>query len=60
MEKAKRKQLICEVGEALHSQIKVSAALRGISMSSWIIRALKNRLKNEKQYLEAEGNSEGL
>lgn len=50
----KRKQVIFQVNQSLHNQIKALAAKRNISMSLWLHRAVLERIIKEK----AEYNNE--
>lgn len=52
----KKKRIIFEVPEELHKQIKISAALRNISMSLWITRELVRKLALEES-LNTKGES---
>ena len=49
-EKKTRKRLILNINEELHKTIKIRAAVRNISMSTWVIRALYEKLKKEEAY----------
>ena len=53
MEKIKRKtqkRLIININEAVHQEIKCRAAIRHISMTKWITRAIIEQIKKEKSF----------
>lgn len=51
MEKQKknRKQIVFEIPHELHTEVKVWAARRNISMCDWFTRAIVERLKKENR-----------
>lgn len=44
------KQLLIEIPVHLHSEIKIRATQRNITMRLWILRAIINAINNEKKY----------
>lgn len=46
----KRKQIIFDLNEDVHREIKVFAAMRNITMNRWMQKAINERLIKEKQY----------
>ena len=44
-----RKKIIFDIPLELHTQIKVHAAMKRMSMSLWIHRALLDRIKKESK-----------
>jgi hypothetical protein len=53
-ENSRRAQLAFDVNEELHTEIKILAARRNISMNMWLNRAIQERIKKEHQYKEDE------
>ena len=49
-ENKKRKQIIFDINEDIHRQIKIFAATRNITMNRWIQKAITERIKKETQY----------
>lgn len=49
-ENKKRKQIIFDINEDIHRQIKIFAAMRNITMNRWIQKAITERIKKETQY----------
>lgn len=45
-----KKRLFVEVDEELHKIVKIRAIERNITLSKWILRAIKQALKQEQQY----------
>ena len=46
----KVKQLIIEVDESFHKQIKVRALDKNMTVKTWVLSAILEKIKNEKQY----------
>jgi predicted HicB family RNase H-like nuclease len=46
------KKLILNFDAAIHSEVKQRAARRGISMNTWILRAIKMRMLEEDKTLK--------
>ena len=46
----KLKQLIIEMPETDHHEIKSRAARKGISLKKWVLQAIFEKLKEEKKY----------
>jgi len=46
----KKQQIHFEVEPEVHSLIKTSAALKGISLKLWILRAAMEQIRKEKLY----------
>lgn len=46
----KRKQMAFDIDPEVHKEVKALAARRGISMSLWVSRAIKERIDKEKKY----------
>ena len=51
-EEKKRYQMAFDVSKEMHTQVKVSAAKRNISVSCWMARAINDRLAKENRYDE--------
>ena len=49
-DKNKRYQMAFDVSKEVHTEVKVSAALRNISISCWMSRAIHDRLQKENKY----------
>jgi len=49
-EKKKRKQMAFDVSAEMHQQVKILAAIRNISVSLWIARAIADRIAKEVKY----------
>lgn len=45
--KKKRKQLTIDITQEIHQQIKVLSALKNVSMTCWVIRAINDRIAKE-------------
>jgi predicted HicB family RNase H-like nuclease len=45
----KLKRLVVEVSDLFHDEIKKRAVFRGQTMSSWIIMAINERIKEERK-----------
>ncbi len=52
IESKKRKQMIFDISEDIHTQVKVFAAMRNITMNRWMQKAITDRLEKEMQYNE--------
>jgi len=48
----KRKQIIFDVTEDIHRQIKIFAAMRNITMNRWMQKAINERIAKETKYDE--------
>lgn len=48
----KRKQIIFDVSEDIHREIKVFSAMRNITMNRWMQKAINERLAKETKYDE--------
>jgi hypothetical protein len=48
--KPKLKRVFADVAEEIHTTIKTSATIRGISMRAWILRAIMEQIKKEKTF----------
>jgi len=46
----KLKQVIIEMPEELHKEIKIRAAYRNMTMKAWIIRAILDAIAQEQKY----------
>jgi len=46
----KKKRLTIEISEEMHSEVKVLAAFRGISMKIFTLRALIEKIAQEKNH----------
>lgn len=46
----KKKRVNIEVDEKFHAEVKSRAALRNITISKWVMRAILEQIKREKQY----------
>lgn len=53
----KRKQIIFNVTENMHQQIKIFSAMRNITMNRWMQKAINERLEKEAKYNENELSS---
>lgn len=51
-ENKKRKQIIFDINEDIHKQVKIFAAKRNITMARWMQKAINERLQKEIQYDE--------
>ncbi len=51
-EEKKRYQMAFDVSKEMHTQVKVLAAMRNISISCWIARAINDRIAKENRYDE--------
>lgn len=49
-DKKKRKQMAFDVTQEMHHQVKMLAAIRNISVSLWIARAIADRIAKEVKY----------
>lgn len=54
MDEKKRKQIIFDVSEEVHRQIKIFAAMRNITMNRWMQKAINERIEKEIKYNEDE------
>ena len=54
MNKMKLKSLLVHIDLDLHCEIKKRAAMRGISMRTWVMRAVLAQIKQERKYEEKE------
>lgn len=52
---SKPKRLTIEVPPDFHAEVKARAALRGIKMRYWVLRALTEKINQEKKYEQNEG-----
>lgn len=50
MQEKKRKQIIFDVSQEVHTLIKVFSAKRNISMNNWMQRAINERIQKEIKY----------
>lgn len=50
MEKNKRKQMAFDISPEMHREVKILAAMRNISVSCWVTRAINDRIIKEKKY----------
>lgn len=50
MEYTKPKRLTIELPPELHAEVKSRAAYRNISIRTYVLRALKDKINNEKKY----------
>lgn len=48
----KRVQMAFNVSKEVHTQVKILAALRNISISLWMARAINDRIAKETKYDE--------
>lgn len=48
--KKKRYQIAFDVSKDLHTEVKILAAKRNISMNLWIARAIQERILKDKKY----------
>lgn len=48
--KEKRKRLIIDVTQLFHKEIKMRATFRGITISDWVLLAIKDRIAEERKY----------
>jgi predicted HicB family RNase H-like nuclease len=48
--KMKKKRIIIEVSDQVHKEVKMLALMQNISMTEFILRALTEALKKQKQY----------
>ena len=46
----KKKRIIIEVSDQVHKEVKMLALMQNISMTEFILRALTEALKKQKQY----------
>lgn len=46
----RNKRLIVEVPEEYHTDVKIRAAAKNISMRAWVSRAIIEQIKKEQQY----------
>ncbi len=53
-EDKKRKQIIFDIPEDIHKQIKILAAMRNITMSRWMQKAINERIQKEMRHDEDE------
>lgn len=44
------KQLIIEINENLHKQLKARALNNNMTLKMWVLSAILEKIKNEKQY----------
>lgn len=44
------KQLVIEIPAEIHTEIKLKATLRNISMKAWVLRLISREIAREKQY----------
>ncbi len=44
------KRILIDVDEKLHSDIKIRAAFKNISIRAWILRAIAAAIEEEKKY----------
>jgi predicted HicB family RNase H-like nuclease len=51
-DKKKRFQMAFDVSKEIHTQVKVLAALRNISINNWMARAINDRIAKETKYDE--------
>ncbi len=49
-ETKKRYQMAFDVNKEIHTQIKILAAIRNISVNSWMARAINDRIAKETKY----------
>ena len=49
-EKKKRKQLVMDISEKDHLEIKKRALMKGITLRRWLIQAIAQMIKIEDQY----------
>lgn len=49
-EKKKRTQINFDIQQEIHTQIKILAAIRNISMNCWLMRAIQDRIAKETKY----------
>lgn len=49
-DKKPRKQMAFDITPEMHQQVKVLAAIRNISVSLWIMRAIRDRIAKETKY----------
>lgn len=47
--KVKKKRFIMDVLDDFHREIKRRAAIRGITMTEWVILAIQERIQEEKK-----------
>jgi len=52
-----KKRLLVDLSEQDHRKIKGMAAARGITMRLWVMRALAEQIKREKQIHEQSDNT---
>jgi predicted HicB family RNase H-like nuclease len=55
-EEKKRYQMAFDVSKEMHTHVKVLAAMRNISVSCWIARAITDRIIKENKYNEKSYN----
>ena len=53
-EKKKRVQMAFNISQEEHTQVKILAAIRNISMNLWISRAITERIAKETKHEEKE------
>lgn len=46
----KRKQMAFDIHPEIHQQVKILAAMRNISISCWMSRAINDRIAKETKY----------
>lgn len=46
----KIKRLVIEISEELHKEIKTEAAFRNITIRKYVLQAVLERMKQDKQY----------
>ena len=51
-DKKKRFQMAFDVNPEIHQQVKIFAAIRNISVSLWMTRAINDRIAKETKYDE--------
>jgi len=49
-EDKKRKQIVFDVSEDIHRQIKIFSAMRNITMNRWMQKAIDERIQKETKY----------
>ena len=50
MDKDKRIQIAFNTSLEIHTQVKILAAIRNISISNWMTRAIKDRIAKETNH----------
>lgn len=49
-DRPKKKRLLIDVSQELHKEVKARAVFRGLSIRQWVEMAIKERIREERQY----------